>query len=77
MGREQQSIVIKIPTGENESRSLKVSVDFTRDRSLLWSQVRVKLGPSQMAIKLGSDAQMELGFPAEAGPKGDSESPEE
>jgi hypothetical protein len=67
IGTAKQSTVFEIPIAENETRSFKISVELTRDHCSLWSQVRLRLEPSQMAMNLSSDSQLELKFPKTTG----------
>ncbi|HET7209242.1 MAG TPA: nucleoside triphosphate pyrophosphohydrolase [Terriglobales bacterium] len=62
LGTTKQSAVFEIPINENETRTFRVSVDLERDHSSLWGQVRLKLEPSQLTMRLTPEAQMELNF---------------
>jgi len=74
IGIDKQSVVFQMPAGEGETRSLRVSIDLTRIRSSLRSQIRVRLEPSQMAMKLGADSQLELSFKEESDPNAETDS---
>jgi predicted house-cleaning noncanonical NTP pyrophosphatase (MazG superfamily) len=62
LGTTKQSAVFEIPINENETHSFRVSVDLERDHSSLWGQVKLRLEPSQLTMRLTSDSQMELNF---------------
>jgi predicted house-cleaning noncanonical NTP pyrophosphatase (MazG superfamily) len=62
LGAARESAVFEIPINENETRTFKVSIDLERSHSSLWGQVKLKLEPSQLTMRLMSDAQMELNF---------------
>jgi predicted house-cleaning noncanonical NTP pyrophosphatase (MazG superfamily) len=63
IGTAEQSTVFDIPIDADETRSFKISVELIRDRSSLWSQVRLRLEPSQIPMNLRSESQLELKFP--------------
>ena len=63
LGTAKQWAVFEIPVSENETRTFKISIDLERHHSSLWGQVRLRVEPSQMTIRLSSDSQMELKFP--------------
>jgi predicted house-cleaning noncanonical NTP pyrophosphatase (MazG superfamily) len=56
---ERQITVFDLPIDE-DSRTFRLVVEATRNRSLLWSQVHLKLEPTQMKIKLESDSQLKF-----------------
>jgi predicted house-cleaning noncanonical NTP pyrophosphatase (MazG superfamily) len=60
MDAEKQSMVFEVPIGENQTQKVSVSIELKRNKSSLWSQVRVKPEPSQ--LRLVSDLQMDLNF---------------
>jgi hypothetical protein len=60
---ETRSTAFEMPVGDNEHRRLRLSVELVRDHSSLWSQIRLRLEPSQMSMDLGPDPQMRLEFP--------------
>jgi len=63
LGTTRQSAVFEIPINQNETRSFKISIDLERDHSSLWGQVKLRLEPSQLTMRLTSDDQMQLKFP--------------
>jgi len=63
LGTSNQSAVFEIPIDENETRSFKVSIELERDHSSLWGQIKLRLEPSQMTMRLRTTSQMELDFP--------------
>jgi predicted house-cleaning noncanonical NTP pyrophosphatase (MazG superfamily) len=63
LGTANQSAVFEIPINENEVRGFKVSIELKRHHSSLWGQVKLRLEPSQMTMRLSSDSQLELNFP--------------
>jgi predicted house-cleaning noncanonical NTP pyrophosphatase (MazG superfamily) len=56
----KQNAVFELQIGQDDTRTFRLSVEVTRNRSVLWSQVRVRLEPTQLEMKLGSDSQLKL-----------------
>ena len=56
----RQNGVFELQVGEDDTRTFKLSVEVTRNRSVLWSQVRVRLEPTQLKMKLEADSQLRL-----------------
>jgi predicted house-cleaning noncanonical NTP pyrophosphatase (MazG superfamily) len=53
----KHSTLFEMPIAENEVRKLRLFVELTRNRATLWSQVRLRLEPTQIPIRLD---QLEL-----------------
>jgi predicted house-cleaning noncanonical NTP pyrophosphatase (MazG superfamily) len=62
IGTATQSAEFEIPIDANQTRRFRLSIELTREHSILWSQVRLRLEPVDV-INLGSEAQMQLMFP--------------
>jgi predicted house-cleaning noncanonical NTP pyrophosphatase (MazG superfamily) len=56
----KQNAVFELQIGQDDTRMFRLSVEVTRNRSVLWSQVRVRLEPTQLEMKLQSDSQLRL-----------------
>ena len=65
LNRDEQAAVFEIAIGKDEKRAVKLSVQISRHRSSLRNQIRVRLEPSQLSMKLAPDSQMQLGFEAD------------
>jgi predicted house-cleaning noncanonical NTP pyrophosphatase (MazG superfamily) len=57
IGTTEYSTVFEIPIDREDFRHFKLAVTLTRNRATLWSQVRLRLEPTQIPIKLD---QMEV-----------------
>jgi hypothetical protein len=62
IGTATQSAEFEIPIDANKTCRFKLSIELTREHSVLWSQVRLRLEPAEV-MNLDSEAQMQLMFP--------------
>lgn len=67
LGDTRESTVFGVELGDNAIRDYRLTVEMKRERSVLWSQIRVRPEPSQIPMKLTPDNQLQL-FSEEEGP---------
>lgn len=62
LGTDKRSAVLNILINRGEAQGVRVSVELKRYRSSLWGQVKLRPEPSQMSMRLVSEAQGEFDF---------------
>jgi predicted house-cleaning noncanonical NTP pyrophosphatase (MazG superfamily) len=67
LGSIEQATILEIPLDGDISQTFKLTIEITRNGSGLWTQARLRLVPSQMAMKLEASGQMKIEFSADEG----------